>query len=932
MSPRCHFLHLNTNGLRARIPELPPLLDTCIAAALQDTRCSTLDVIRPLFPEFQVYGQQARSGTPGNVIMVHHSVRHRLITNVAEDGQSMIKVELHDDALGFSHPMYFSSIYAPPSRRHGVLKESFLDAASSSSYSLTMGDFNAHHRDLGARSNNANGLVLQQHLMNSPVILLNNPLEPTFAHTAHNYAACLDYALVSPGLAPRVASCHTAMDVGSDHLPLIVALRHTRFSHLHIPTGWHITPQLDYTSFQETLDNRIRNSSLWPYTPVANTPELTSRYLLLTDIIQDSARRTIPLRRPPNRQRPRLPPATLTLIRSRRRLKREYLAHPTTHLKHFINVLSRNIKRDIKDIKRDIEAESVRVIASGPRHPGFWPEIRRRFRPRNQDHTPLRNPDGPRQWITHPEDIVRLFEDHLRQVATDVPHPPSSPPSRGTTPTMDPLHTIPPLTPDEYLVILRRTRNGRAPGPDGIPYELLRYASRLTHETLTHFLNDVIRLAWVPPIMKESYTIFLPKEGRDASLITNFRPITLANCILKTLEFHVNHHLLRHLELHHILRPNQLAFRPGCGADDQLLDITERTIQSHNLGEITLMLSLDLNKAFDTVDHHCLLTALDQALQDPHATTLISQLSQSRSTRVRCYGQIGRPITPLRGVPQGSPLSPTLFNLVMAGAPQPNRSTTVQYCYADDVTLTSRGNTPHEAWTRVRPHLDRLVAWIQQQSLCLQPAKTQAIFLTRSRHRLTFPTLEIDGHPIRPSTTAKVLGITYDRSLNFTQHVKQLHNKCFGVIQTIRFLMQKNPGIPSYVGMFLHTALIQPRLTYGAPLLLLCSASTWRRLDQLHRHSLRAATRSPLHTPLQNLYVRAHSTPFRQIYPRVSTKVLQRHVRRRSRHLLTHLSSQPRDLRLAFTLSPLRRIYHSLTPSERAVVDNTLRTLDLYPP
>lgn len=103
-----------------------------------------------------------------------------------------------------------------------------------------------------------------------------------------------------------------------------------------------------------------------------------------------------------------------------------------------------------------------------------------------------------------------------------------------------------------------------------------------------------------------------------------------------------------------ILSPFSFAFRRGLGVKNAL----DKLIEARDSGA-TVCLRSDLSKCFDRLDHGQLIDGLTELSIDPFVVELIKTLIE-RDVRVN---GIGFPV--LRGVPQGSPLSPVLCNLFL---------------------------------------------------------------------------------------------------------------------------------------------------------------------------------------------------------------------------------------------------------------------------
>ena len=84
-------------------------------------------------------------------------------------------------------------------------------------------------------------------------------------------------------------------------------------------------------------------------------------------------------------------------------------------------------------------------------------------------------------------------------------------------------------TTDELLETLR-TCSDSAPGPDGIPYSILKLLWPTYGELLKDAWQYSLTIKSLPPSHKLSFLKLIPKAGKDLKLLTNWRPITLSNC------------------------------------------------------------------------------------------------------------------------------------------------------------------------------------------------------------------------------------------------------------------------------------------------------------------------------------------------------------------------------------------------------------------
>ena len=91
----------------------------------------------------------------------------------------------------------------------------------------------------------------------------------------------------------------------------------------------------------------------------------------------------------------------------------------------------------------------------------------------------------------------------------------------------------------------------------------------------------------------------------------NYRPISLLSNIEKILEKLMYKHLYKFLNDNNILYDLQFGFRQNFSTTHALINLTENIRQALDEGKIGCGIFVDLQKAFDTVEHEVLLSKLD---------------------------------------------------------------------------------------------------------------------------------------------------------------------------------------------------------------------------------------------------------------------------------------------------------------------------------
>ncbi|UYV71844.1 hypothetical protein LAZ67_9000649 [Cordylochernes scorpioides] len=131
----------------------------------------------------------------------------------------------------------------------------------------------------------------------------------------------------------------------------------------------------------------------------------------------------------------------------------------------------------------------------------------------------------------------------------------------------------------------------------------------------------------------------------------------------------------------------QFGFVPCRSAENALAAINQFIDRDMEEGEKTLVISLDIRRAFDTVQRYSIIEALREVSCPEELLQLITSYLINRKMAYSVWGHTAH-ILSLRGVPQGAASSPFLFNMIARKAftlQKPRKSELVGF--ADDFTL-----------------------------------------------------------------------------------------------------------------------------------------------------------------------------------------------------------------------------------------------------
>lgn len=315
---------------------------------------------------------------------------------------------------------------------------------------------------------------------------------------------------------------------------------------------------------------------------------------------------------------------------------------------------------------------------------------------------------------------------------------------------------------------IQRAKNGwrnTAPGPDGVSVAQIKTTANATLATI---YNTILYTGMVPSAWKIARTILVHKDG-DKKDPANWRPLTISSALMRL--FH--RVLASRIGAFVSLNTSQRGFRDVDGTMANCL-ILEAYIQTRRAeGKSHAVITVDIQKAFDSVSHWALLRALQRfRLAEPLVAYVMANITESTTT-IKVGNQTTRPIRLSRGVKQGDPLSPILFNLVMdellhklerkatiGGTISPGIKVPA-LAFADDIVLLE------DTEVKVPITLDSVVAFCQARGMKLNAKKCTAMIAVAYDKRIVIRTsnrLAIQGQQVRDITAAdsfKYLGREY---------------------------------------------------------------------------------------------------------------------------------------------------------------------------
>ena len=230
-------------------------------------------------------------------------------------------------------------------------------------------------------------------------------------------------------------------------------------------------------------------------------------------------------------------------------------------------------------------------------------------------------------------------------------------------------------------------------------------------------------------------------------------------------------------EKHGLLPNSQFGGRPGRTTEQALLVLSSAIDKAWYKHKVVTLIAFDLKGAFNGVNK----ISLDASLQVRRiplvARKWIASFISDRHANIG-FDDFRTETAPLvnAGLAQGSPLSPILFAFFNADlVDQPVDSQGGASAFIDDYFRWRVGGSVPENLSKIQSEdVPCIEEWARRTGSCFAAEKTELIHLTRKKGEHREGQIIFDGTDVKPSPTAKLLGVVFDQRLRWKEHVQQV--------------------------------------------------------------------------------------------------------------------------------------------------------------
>jgi hypothetical protein len=813
-------------------------------AAIQETKLNPTQP-SPKFPGYTILRKDRTNHGGGIALLIHSSINFMEIpapTPAAGPDPFIecqsIKIDLKDG------PIFITNIYIPPNSSTPNYNASISHLFhNGNSDSLVLGDFNAHDQLWHSSISDNRGAILADEIDSSDFITLNTN-SPTRL-PINGAPSSPDISLASGSLA-SISDWKTALTLPSDHLPIIISISSANFG--------LFTPRTTFTNFNKANWSAFTaiSEKLFEKSSLAANLSCSKAEQLFRDIISKAASSTIP-----NGRRKTFTPHLSKIVKEliKKRDDRRANNPLNDEIQNLNNEISQAIHKENRAIWRDtIENLDVKK-SSAP----LWRIIKSlngkaNPPPNNVIKFQDKNFIDPKIMATQFNKMFGRVRTHksdnkMRKTIRKV--------KAGS------LETPPIFTPDDVKNAIRKAKTSKATGPDNLSILHLKNLGDRGISFLTNMFNSSLASCNIPAIWKKSIIIPLLKAGKNEADATSYRPISLLCPAAKILESLI----LPFINTSLPPAKHQHGFRKNHSTTSALLKLSNHIANGFNQKQPahrTIIIALDLSKAFDSVDHRLLIDLINDKCPSPIARWLSAYLrGRQSSTKFR---NASSPFRIIRtGVPQGSVISPALFNAYIRDLPIPPPGIHL-VSYADDITIYSSGPKIGPIVRRLNDYIPQLKEFLDNRSLTISATKSSVTLVTPdTKEACMHPKVFIDNILLPLEKRPKILGVTFDTMFTFSHHGRNIASKVSRRNNILKALAGSKWGQQKEIIATTYKAIGRSLINYAAPVWTpLISNSIFNKLQTAQNTALRIATGCTKMSPIPHLHCETEILPVKE--------------------------------------------------------------------
>ena len=366
------------------------------------------------------------------------------------------------------------------------------------------------------------------------------------------------------------------------------------------------------------------------------------------------------------------------------------------------------------------------------------------------------------------------------------------------------LFLVPVVAPEIGKIIDSLDIN-KSTGPNSIPVYILKILKPFFSEWLAKLINLSFETSIFPDLLKIAKVIPIHKKGCKFDH-KNYRPISLLSVLSKIYEKIIYKRIYGFLSCNDLIYEKQFGFRANHSTNHALISVTESIKNLLDKGNYVAGIFVDLEKAFDTVNHKILCEKMESYGLRGNVNMLMKSYLKDRKQFVSINGFDSETKSITCGVPQGSSLGPLLFLIYINDF---RNSLIKSECghFADDTFIMFASKKLSTIETVMNHELKLASNWLKLNKLSLNTDKTKLVIFhsVKKKFDKNAVSIKINQHKLPIVESVKYLGMYLDEHLSWEFHINQLSfklSRANGILSKLRHYVPNNTLLQVYYAIF----------------------------------------------------------------------------------------------------------------------------------
>lgn len=294
------------------------------------------------------------------------------------------------------------------------------------------------------------------------------------------------------------------------------------------------------------------------------------------------------------------------------------------------------------------------------------------------------------------------------------------------------------ISEEEVRREIKRLKRGKAAGADELRNEVWLAGGEKVEKKLKEIINKVWRGEGFPDKWRVGVVVPIWKRG-ERNVVSNYRGVTLTSTAYKIYASILNKEIVKDLDEKEGWGRTQAGFRKNRGTIGNIRILKHIIGRRISKGEKVWAFFIDLKAAFDKLDREILWDMMRRRGISEVLIERVKEIYEETRCRVKIYEKETKEFWVKKGVRQGCPLSPTLFNIYIAdieeemrkgpGGVKIGKDKIWTLEYADDIVVVA------EKEEGLRAMMKMIKVYVDKKKLELSAEKSKVVVFKRDGGR-----------------------------------------------------------------------------------------------------------------------------------------------------------------------------------------------------